>query len=136
MLYFLYPSTLDRYLRDYQGEKSWALVTGSSDGIGKGIAHELCSHGFNVVLHGRNAEKLSRVQSSLLAEYPNVQVRNSTYTSAPADITTQRAKSHHEHWVHLRGWYAVAERLLAYKSLYARVQQGIGLRAESEPPQS
>jgi 17beta-estradiol 17-dehydrogenase / very-long-chain 3-oxoacyl-CoA reductase len=75
MLYFLYPSTLDRYLRDYQGEKSWALVTGSSDGIGKGIAHELCSHGFNVVLHGRNAEKLSRVQASLLAEYPKVQVR-------------------------------------------------------------
>jgi 17beta-estradiol 17-dehydrogenase / very-long-chain 3-oxoacyl-CoA reductase len=75
MLYFLYPSTLGRYLRDYQGEKSWALVTGSSDGIGKGIAHELSSHGFNVVLHGRNAEKLSRVQASLLAEYPKVQVR-------------------------------------------------------------
>ena len=92
MLYFLYPSTLDRYLRDYQEEKSWALVTGSSDGIGEGIAHELCSRGFNVVLHGRNAEKLSRVQASLLAGYPKVQIRKviadaeSFTTSAIDDI--------------------------------------------------
>src|SRR5271154_6519096 len=88
MLYFLYPSTLGRYLRDYQGEKSWALVTGSSDGIGKGIAYELCSHGFNVVLHGRNAEKLSRVQASLLAEYPKVQVRKVITDAPPLQSTT------------------------------------------------
>jgi 17beta-estradiol 17-dehydrogenase / very-long-chain 3-oxoacyl-CoA reductase len=75
MLYFLYPSTLHRYLRDHQGQKSWALVTGSSDGIGEGFAHELCSHGFNVVLHGRNVEKLSRVKEALLAEYPKVEIR-------------------------------------------------------------
>src|SRR5436309_12610648 len=75
MLYFLYPLTIDHYLRNHQGEKTWALVTGSSSGIGEGIAYELCSHGFNVVLHGRNDEKLSRVQASLLAEYPKVQVR-------------------------------------------------------------
>ena len=100
MLYFLCPSTLDRSLRDYQGEKSWALVTGSSDGIGKGIAHELCSHGFNVALHGRNAEKLSRVQASLLVEYPKVQVRKviadagSFTTSAIDDIVASLQDVH------------------------------------------
>jgi hypothetical protein len=59
-----------------------------------------------------------------------------TYKSTLVDTATQRAKSHHEHWVHCQGWYAVAERLLAYKSLYTRVRQGFGLRAEGEPPQS
>lgn len=75
MIYFLYPSTLHRYLRGHQGQKSWALVTGGSDGIGEGLAHELCSHGFNVVLHGRNVKKLSRVKEALLAEYPKTEVR-------------------------------------------------------------
>ena len=75
MLYFLYPSSLRRYLRDNRGQKLWTLVTGATDGIGEGFANELCSHGFNVVLHGRNVEKLSRVKETLLAEYPNVEVR-------------------------------------------------------------
>lgn len=75
MLYFLYPSALHRYLRDRDGRKTWALVTGASDGIGEGFVNELCSHGFNVVLHGRNAEKLTRVQEALRAEYPKSEVR-------------------------------------------------------------
>ena len=90
MLYFLYPSTLHRYLRDHQGQKSWALVTGASGGIGEGFAHELCSHGFNVVLHGRNVEKLTRVKEALLAEYPNAKFRiviadASSFTSSSID---------------------------------------------------
>ena len=75
MLYFLYPSTLHRYLRDHQGRKSWALVTGASDGIGLGFAQELCLRGFNVVLHGRNVEKLSRAKETLLTEFPNIEIR-------------------------------------------------------------
>jgi 17beta-estradiol 17-dehydrogenase / very-long-chain 3-oxoacyl-CoA reductase len=75
MFYFLYPSTLHRYLGDQQGERSWALVTGGTDGIGEGFAHELYSHGFNVVLHGRNVEKLSRVKEALRAVYPKSDVR-------------------------------------------------------------
>jgi short subunit dehydrogenase-like uncharacterized protein len=74
MLYFLYPSALHRYLCDRDGRKTWAQVTGASDGIGEGFVNELCSHGFNVVLHGRNAEKLTRVQEALRAEYPKSEV--------------------------------------------------------------
>lgn len=60
----------------------------------------LCSHGFNVVLHGRNAEKLSQVQASLLAEYPKVQVRKviadagSFTTSAIDDIVADLQDIH------------------------------------------
>ena len=72
---YLRPSSLHRYLRDHQGQKSWALITGASDGIGLGFAQELCAHGFNVILHGRNAEKLSGVRARLAAEYPKVEIR-------------------------------------------------------------
>ncbi|GAB1741243.1 hypothetical protein NU219Hw_g6484t1 [Hortaea werneckii] len=48
----------------------WALITGASDGIGKGFAQELCHEGFNVILHGRNAQKLAAVRAELLAQSP------------------------------------------------------------------
>ncbi|USW50087.1 Putative short-chain dehydrogenase/reductase SDR, NAD(P)-binding domain superfamily [Septoria linicola] len=48
----------------------WALVTGASDGLGRGFAEELLSHGFNVILHGRNHAKLERVKVELIAQWP------------------------------------------------------------------
>lgn len=35
------------------GAHSWALVTGSSDGIGKAIALSLAKQGFNIILSAR-----------------------------------------------------------------------------------
>ncbi|KAJ7246485.1 hypothetical protein C8J57DRAFT_1675292 [Mycena rebaudengoi] len=43
----------------------WALVTGASDGIGLGFAHELASHGFDIILHGRSPTKLAAVATAL-----------------------------------------------------------------------
>ncbi|KAL7065963.1 oxidoreductase, short chain dehydrogenase/reductase family protein [Cryptosporidium serpentis] len=37
----------------------WAIVTGATDGIGKAIAIELYKHGLNLMIIGRNKEKLS-----------------------------------------------------------------------------
>ena len=42
------------------------LITGSTDGIGLETAKLLASQGHNVLLHGRNLEKLERVQKTLL----------------------------------------------------------------------
>jgi 17beta-estradiol 17-dehydrogenase / very-long-chain 3-oxoacyl-CoA reductase len=74
---FIYPylrsGSLERYNKN---NGAWALVTGSSDGIGQGIAHELCSKGFNIILHGRSPTKLSKVQSNLLASFPKTQFRS------------------------------------------------------------
>lgn len=74
MFYFLYPSPLHRYLGNQQGKSSWALVTGASDGIGEGFAHELCSHGFNVIIMGAmskrsHASKTLSVQSIRRARF-------------------------------------------------------------------
>jgi NAD(P)-dependent dehydrogenase (short-subunit alcohol dehydrogenase family) len=44
-----------------------AIVTGSSDGIGKAIAQIFIEAGANVVLHGRSAEKLQKVVEELTA---------------------------------------------------------------------
>jgi 17beta-estradiol 17-dehydrogenase / very-long-chain 3-oxoacyl-CoA reductase len=51
------------------------VVTGASDGIGKGYARELAHRGFNVVLHGRNPAKLDGVKKELSEEFANVNFR-------------------------------------------------------------
>jgi len=73
LLTFLRSSDLPRYL--HEGKESWALVTGSSDGIGLGFAQELCKNGFNVILHGRRREKLLDVKARLNVEFPSVKIR-------------------------------------------------------------
>jgi len=68
---YLRPSRLSRYAHTSpSGREPWALVTGSSDGIGLAMARELASAGLNVIIHGRNGEKLSRVRDSLQKAFP------------------------------------------------------------------
>ncbi|MDF1756386.1 MAG: SDR family NAD(P)-dependent oxidoreductase [Verrucomicrobiales bacterium] len=47
------------------------LLTGATDGIGLQTARMLVSRGHQVLLHGRNPEKLNAVADSLAAEYGN-----------------------------------------------------------------
>ncbi|CAM1501489.1 Fc.00g034730.m01.CDS01 [Cosmosporella sp. VM-42] len=73
---YLAPSKLSRYEHTTTGNPPWAFVTGSSDGIGRAFAFELASRGFDVVLHGRNPNKLASVKADLEAKYPARQVRS------------------------------------------------------------
>lgn len=73
-LHFLRPSKLHKYATAPDGSPSWALVTGSSDGLGLGFATELLANGFNVILHGRNPAKLEGIRSLLLRTYPKRQI--------------------------------------------------------------
>ena len=75
------PSSIKRYL---YGNSPWALVTGASDGIGRGIAQELASKGFNVILHGRNPDKLDRTKTQLQGEFKNVAFRTVALNAATA----------------------------------------------------
>ena len=71
-LYFIQRSKIPLYAQQNpDGRKSWALVTGASDGIGLGTSRELLSRGFSVLLHGRNQEKLARICSALQSEFPS-----------------------------------------------------------------
>ncbi|KAK3628509.1 hypothetical protein LTR56_018554 [Elasticomyces elasticus] len=73
-VHFLHQSTISQYSSS-GSSGSWALVTGASDGIGKGFVEELCQRGFNVVLHGRNEAKLNRLKDDLLKQYPQRELR-------------------------------------------------------------
>lgn len=70
-LHFLHASHLKSFNHTSKSKGSasdkpaWALVTGASDGIGRAFAQQLCSQGFNILLHGRNASKLAGVQKEL-----------------------------------------------------------------------
>lgn len=53
-------ATPERY-----GKGSWAVVTGSTDGIGKAFAMHLAKQGFNIVLVARNDEKMKAVAKEI-----------------------------------------------------------------------
>ena len=65
---FIRPSRLQEYCHSQSG--SWALVTGASDGIGRAFSEDLLSRGFNVLLHGRNQEKLQAIKDELSNRHP------------------------------------------------------------------
>ncbi|XP_046406128.1 inactive hydroxysteroid dehydrogenase-like protein 1 [Ischnura elegans] len=52
----------------------WAVVTGSTDGIGKAYAEELAKKGLNIALISRNPEKLKQVAHKIETTY-NVQTK-------------------------------------------------------------
>ncbi|KAE9555807.1 hypothetical protein FO519_001021 [Halicephalobus sp. NKZ332] len=54
---------------------NWAVITGSSDGIGKAYAVEFAKRGFNLILISRTGSKLEEVRKSILRCYPLVEVR-------------------------------------------------------------
>lgn len=53
----------------------WALVTGSTDGIGKAYAAELAKRGLNLVLVSRTKEKLEQVAKEIQSQSPKAQVK-------------------------------------------------------------
>ncbi|XP_041015127.1 very-long-chain 3-oxoacyl-CoA reductase 1 [Juglans microcarpa x Juglans regia] len=54
---------------------SWALVTGPTDGIGKGFAFQLARKGLNLILVGRNPDKLKDVSNSIQTKYGKTQIK-------------------------------------------------------------
>lgn len=90
---FLRRSSLPRYIKpDANGGSSWALITGASDGIGLALAYELCARGANVIIHGRNADKLAKVRAELLAAYPERKIETVVADAGQADTQGAVAK--------------------------------------------
>ena len=46
----------------YGGKRSWALITGASEGIGRAYAIDLAKSGYNLTLVSRSQMKLDTVQ--------------------------------------------------------------------------
>lgn len=53
---------------------SWAVITGSTDGIGKALAFELASKGLSLVLVGRNPSKLEATSNEIRARFGDLKV--------------------------------------------------------------
>ena len=46
-------------------QRSWVLVTGATDGIGRAMCLELARNGFNVLMLGRSQEKINQVMKEV-----------------------------------------------------------------------
>jgi 17beta-estradiol 17-dehydrogenase / very-long-chain 3-oxoacyl-CoA reductase len=58
---YYYTKTGTEVTTERYGHDSWAVCTGSTDGIGKAQAKYLANKGFNIVLIARNPAKLEAV---------------------------------------------------------------------------
>ncbi|CAI9093303.1 OLC1v1028773C1 [Oldenlandia corymbosa var. corymbosa] len=54
---------------------SWALITGSTDGIGKAMAYELAKKGLNLILISRNSQRLEQVSNQIQSLFPNIHIK-------------------------------------------------------------
>lgn len=71
LLNFIYRITIrprKDLLRRY-GKDTYAVITGSTEGLGKEIAKQLAKTGFNIILVARNKNKLKEFSSELIKEY-------------------------------------------------------------------
>ena len=64
---FARPSSIHRYIQP----DSYALITGATAGIGRAIAPVLLDEGSNIILHGRNLDKLRKLQGEMQSRFPN-----------------------------------------------------------------
>ncbi|KAJ8615628.1 hypothetical protein MRB53_035000 [Persea americana] len=67
---------------------SWAFITGSTDGIGKGLAFQLAQKGLHLILLGRNPDKLKQVSTEIQARFKQTQIRTVVVDLA-GDLTAE-----------------------------------------------
>jgi short-subunit dehydrogenase len=76
------PSTEEATMIRYQGQ--WAVVTGASSGLGRGIAARLADRGMSVLLAGRNQERLDETAQEIRRTAPRVEIE-----TVAADLSTR-----------------------------------------------
>ena len=54
-----------------QGTNNYVMITASSKGLGKAIAKEFASKGFNLILNGRDQRKLDDTMNEIVADNSN-----------------------------------------------------------------
>lgn len=68
-LYFILPLIKPNPVRKYYEEGAYALITGSSDGIGKSYAYILAKEGFNLILIARRENLLQEIKKDIEEKY-------------------------------------------------------------------
>lgn len=93
------------YEKFFSLEGKTALITGASGGIGGAIARAMYYAGANVVINGRNADKLNLIKEELEAKSPDDAAQNRIYTvplslmdiDAPARLVKQASEMAEHH---------------------------------------
>ncbi|XP_014485198.1 PREDICTED: inactive hydroxysteroid dehydrogenase-like protein 1 [Dinoponera quadriceps] len=76
ILWEIFTPMIDGKQIDFRKEYGeWAIVTGSTDGIGKAYAIELARRDMNLILISRNIEKLDNTRSEILQINPHIEVK-------------------------------------------------------------
>lgn len=87
-------SSIARYRSQVKGGDSWALITGSTAGIGFGFAQELCNAGFNIIIHGKDKTELLTAQAQLSEEFPLRKIRTLLYDASGSTAALASAVHH------------------------------------------
>uniref|UniRef100_A0A914QNH6 Steroid dehydrogenase n=1 Tax=Panagrolaimus davidi TaxID=227884 RepID=A0A914QNH6_9BILA len=87
---YLIATPLD--LHKLSGGAKWAIVTGSTDGIGKEYAFDLAKKGFNIILISRTQTKLDSVKEEIKKECKNIEVETIAYNFTNANVDDYKKK--------------------------------------------
>ena len=90
-IYILINVIYARFLRPSKNLKSygtWAIVTGSTDGIGEALAIELAKKGLNLILISRSLDKLQATSLKITTKYPKIQVKTIDIDYSKYDINS------------------------------------------------
>lgn len=68
LLEYFYPSEIDWQRKYNSSGNCFAIITGSTDGIGKAFAREFAARGFNILLISRSEDKLNSVAQEIRKE--------------------------------------------------------------------
>ena len=71
----LYRRLLSSCLKVTKCGGKWALVTGSTDGIGKAYAFNLAKKGLNIILVSRSPYKLQNVAAEIEEKYSGIKTK-------------------------------------------------------------
>uniref|UniRef100_A0AC35GSF8 Uncharacterized protein n=1 Tax=Panagrolaimus sp. PS1159 TaxID=55785 RepID=A0AC35GSF8_9BILA len=74
-IFYVHLFSKPKNLKKLSGGANWAIITGSSDGLGKAYANELAKNGFNLVLISRTLSKLKNVKNEINEKYSEIQVK-------------------------------------------------------------
>ena len=69
----------------------WAVVTGSTDGIGKAYAFELAKKNFNLVLISRSIDKLNEVSKEITQKFDHIQVKTIAFDFTNTNLADYEA---------------------------------------------
>ncbi|KAF4378722.1 hypothetical protein F8388_006173 [Cannabis sativa] len=67
--------TFIRSSKNLKSYGSWAIITGATDGIGKAFAIQLAEKGLNLILVGRNSNKLQTVSNEIQLSSPGTKIK-------------------------------------------------------------